>query len=270
MLNGHGRTKLSEVVFVLFQLVSNLTDDGGHVMFDMGEQNTCQFLGEHITSEETRRHSRVNRVGAEVHALLLNGGLDGNLVNNILLSTVLDTNVSHSEGDFLVHDHSLGAHTSVHDIKLGKDTDSADTFGVELTSHLQTIGSGHIGVSRHDTEDNSTSVSHVSTAHIFSNLFNVLVLSGDSDTGNSRKINKSEIRASVREDLKDDRLVYDSLGFSTDLVGESLNGLSDFVEVSEFLSGDFFREHSPRLLLVVQMSKSHFKRTARHDTTSSG
>jgi hypothetical protein len=75
-------------------------------------------------------------VGAEVHALLLNGGLDGNLVNNILLSTVLDTNVSHSEGDFLVHDHSFGAHTSVHDIKLGKDTDSADTFGVELTSHL--------------------------------------------------------------------------------------------------------------------------------------
>jgi hypothetical protein len=209
-------------------------------------------------------------VGAEVHALLLNGGLDGNLVNNILLSTVLDTNVSHSEGDFLVHDHSLGAHTSVHDIKLGKDTDSADTFGVELTSHLQTIGSGHIGVSRHDTEDNSTSVSHVSTAHIFSNLFNVLVLSGDSDTGNSRKINKSKIRASVREDLKDDRLVYDSFGFSTDLVGESLNGLSDFVEVSKFLSGDFFREHSPRLLLVVQVSKSHFKRTARHDTTSSG
>lgn len=105
-------------------------------MFDVSEQNTCQFLGKHITTEEAWRHGRVNRVGTEIHALLLNGLFNGNLVNNILLSSILDTNVTHFEGHFLVHDHPLSVYTSVHDIKLSQDTDSAETFRVEFTSHL--------------------------------------------------------------------------------------------------------------------------------------
>jgi hypothetical protein len=183
-------------------------------MLDMGEQDTCQFLCKHITTEEAWRHGRVNWVRAEIHALLFNGSRHRNLVNNILLSSVLDTNVTHSEGHFLVHDHSLSVYTSVHDIELGKDTNSADTLRVELTSHLETIRSTHIGVSGDNTENNSAMVRHVSAAHIFSNLLDVFSLVGASqrDTCNTGKINEGQIRTSVREDLQDDRFVDDSLG----------------------------------------------------------
>lgn len=225
-------------------------------MLDMGEQNTCQFLCKHITTEKARRHGRVNWVRTEVHALFFNGSRHRNLVNNILLSSVLDTNVTHSEGHFLVHDHPLGTNTSVHDIELGKDTDSADTLRVELTSHLETIRGGHIGVSGNNTENNSARVRHVSAAHIFSNLFDVLSLVGASqgDTCYTGKINEGQIRTSVGEDLQHDRFVDDSLGLTTDLVGQSFDGLSHLVEVTELLSLDFFREYSPGLLIIMQVS----------------
>jgi len=241
-------------------------------MLDMGEQDTCQLVGEDVATEEARRHCGVNRVRAEVHALLLNSGLNRNLVVNILLSSVLNSNIAHSEGDFLIHDHPLGAHSSVHDVQFSQHSDSADTLRIKLTSHLETIRGGHIGVGGDNTENNSARVRHVSAAHIFGNCFDVLLLVGASqrDTCYTGKINESQVGAGVGEYLKDDGLVDNSFGLTTDLVGETFDGLTHLFEVSKFLSRNFLREDSPGLLVIMQMSESHFERTARHNTTSSG
>lgn len=172
-------------------------------MLDMGEQDFSELVGEDVTSKEARRHGGVNRVRAEVHTLLLNSGLNRNPVNNILLSSVLNSNVTHSQGHFLIHDHPLGTHSSVHDIKFSQHSDSADTLRIKLTSHLETIRGGHIGIGGDNAENNSARVRHVSAAHIFGNCFDVLLLvrASQGDTCYTGKINESQIRAGVGEYL---------------------------------------------------------------------
>ena len=65
--------------------------------------------------------------------------LDTELQINIFLGSVLDSDETESEIDFLVHDHSLSIDTSVHDIDLGDDTDSPNTFWIESSCGSDTF-----------------------------------------------------------------------------------------------------------------------------------
>jgi hypothetical protein len=75
-------------------------------------------------------------VRAKVHLFFLNGFGNWDLVDNIFLSSVLDTDVTHSEVNFLVKNHALGIGSSVHDINLCDNTNSSDTFGINFHCHL--------------------------------------------------------------------------------------------------------------------------------------
>lgn len=69
-------------------------------------------------------------MGSKVGLLLGDCFLDRDLINNIFLGSVLDTNVAQSQWYFQIHDHALSVSSSVHDVNLGDDTDGADTLRI--------------------------------------------------------------------------------------------------------------------------------------------
>lgn len=69
-------------------------------------------------------------MGRKIGLLLRDCFLNRDLINDIFLGSVLDTNVAQSERHFLITDHSLGVSSPVHDVDLGDDTDGADTLWV--------------------------------------------------------------------------------------------------------------------------------------------
>lgn len=263
---GKRRTQVEEFALGLLQLVSNLLDNFRQVVLDVSEQDLGELGSEHSNTQEARGHGRVDRVSVEVKLFLGDGLLDGKLVNDILLSSVLDTDETESELDFLVEDHALGVGTSVHDIDLGDDTNSSNTLGVELTSHLETIGGGHIGVGGHDAKNNGSGVRNVSVGHGLGDLLNVIRLVTQGDTGDTGQIDKSQIGASVGVHLQHDGLVDDVLGATSNLVSQFNNVVADLSEVSELLVGDLIGEHSPRSALLLHMVKSQLKRTSGNNT----
>ena len=64
---------------------------------------------------------------------------DRDSVNNVLLTSILDSDETESEGHILSFDHSFCISTLVHDINFGDDTDCPDTFGVYVTSDLEAV-----------------------------------------------------------------------------------------------------------------------------------
>jgi hypothetical protein len=109
-----------------------------------------------------------------------------NCIDNIFLSSVLNTDVAHAKWNLLVHNHTLGIGTSVHDVDFSDDTDCSDTFGVELSCHLEAVRGSHIGVGWHDAKNDSSWVANVSVGHGASNLLNVIRLISNSNTSYTR------------------------------------------------------------------------------------
>ena len=154
----------------------------------------------------------------EVLLFLCDGHRDWNLVDNILLGSVLDSYVPETERNFLVHNHAFGVGTSVHDVDFSDDTDSSDALWVKLSCHLEAVRSSHICVGWHDAKDNSSWVAHVSVSHRTSNFLNVIGLICDSDTSDTWQIDKSQIRAGVGVHLENDWLVDNVLVLAAELV----------------------------------------------------
>ena len=84
---------------------------------------------------------------AEVQLLFLNSDLHWNSVNDILLGPVLDADESKTQTYILAFNHSLCVGTFVHNVDLCYHSNGPDTFWINFTRHLQTIGSCHICVS---------------------------------------------------------------------------------------------------------------------------
>ena len=81
----------------------------------------------------------------ETH-FFLHRSLDRDLILDVLLCSVLDSDKAETKLDLLVHNHTLGIGSSVHDVNLGDDTDRSDTLGIDSASHTETFLCGHIGV----------------------------------------------------------------------------------------------------------------------------
>jgi hypothetical protein len=96
----------------------------------VSEQDTGHFLDEHIASTVTIGHGRVDGMRREVSALLLDSFFDRDSVNDIFLSAILHSNETKLERNFLVHNHTLSVHSSIHDIYFGDDTDSSESLRV--------------------------------------------------------------------------------------------------------------------------------------------
>jgi len=57
-------------------------------------KNDGPFLGQGVSSEQISRKGRVYRTGGEEFFLSLQAFLNGNIVDDVLLASVLDTNIS--------------------------------------------------------------------------------------------------------------------------------------------------------------------------------
>lgn len=120
-------------------LFLDLLHDLGHTVLNVNEENLRQLLRQLKATKSLWWHGRIDRVGSEVSLLLCKSLIDRDLVNNILLRSIFDTDIAETELHFLIHDHLLGVSTTVHDIDLCDNTYGTDTLFIELLRHLQTI-----------------------------------------------------------------------------------------------------------------------------------
>ena len=97
--------------------------------------------------------------------LLIHSSPDRDLILDVFLGSVLDSNEAQPELNLLIHDHSFGIGTSVHNIDLRDNTDGSDALRIDSTRHTQTFLSSHIGVGGDDTENDCSRVSHVPFGH---------------------------------------------------------------------------------------------------------
>ena len=186
----------------------------------MCEHNLRTFSCQCGSSEKVRSKCLIDWVLCEPSFLLLES--DGNAlgVENVLLVSVLHTNVSQSQWYFLAGKHLLSVSSSIHNIDLGDNTQGSDTLGVELLRKLESVGGGDIGVSRDNTKNDRSNVLSVSSTHALRDFLNVLVLVGPLhwNSGNTGEIDQGEIRTSVRIDVEDDGDVNDGTISSSNLV----------------------------------------------------
>lgn len=175
----------------------------------------------------------------EVSSLLVNGFLDWNAVDNIFLRSVLNTDITESQSDFLVHNHALRVCAAIHNIDLGDHTDCADTFGVKLTRHLKAVRGGHICVCGDDAKNNRAGIANISVCHCACNFFDVVRLSSDGDTGDSGKINEGKIGAGVGVNLEHDWLVNDVFVISANFIRKPNDVVLHLLEVCKFSSRNF-------------------------------
>ena len=155
----------------------------------MSKQYSWQFGGQDFTSEQSWWHSWVNRVRIEICLLLVFGFFHTQLHLNVFLSSVLNSDETKSQIDFLVHDHSFSISTSVHNIDLGNDTNSPDSFRVKSSGCSDTFWSSHIGISWNHTKNDCSWVCTVPLDHSSCDLLDVLSLASNWDESDTWQIN---------------------------------------------------------------------------------
>lgn len=105
----------------------------------MLKQDLCSHGSQVSNSQKVLRHGGVDGVGAEEQLLLLDGSLDWNTVNDILLRPVLDADKAKSELHVLAFNHALGASTLVHDVDFGDNANGTETLWIDLSSNLKPV-----------------------------------------------------------------------------------------------------------------------------------
>jgi len=132
----HSRSQVSQVILSLLSFLSDFFHDFWQSKFNMSKKNLCQFGGQVADTQKTLRHTWVHWMSTEIQLFLLDSFSYWNSINNILLGSILDSNEAKSECDILSFDHSLSVGTFVHDINLGDNTNSSNTFWIQLSCHL--------------------------------------------------------------------------------------------------------------------------------------
>jgi len=208
-------------------------------------------------------------VRAKEVVLFFNGLLHRNLVLNIFLRSIFDAHKSETQVDFLIHNHALRIGSSVHNVDLRNHTNRPDTLCVNLSSHPQSVGSGHIGVGWHNAKNNSARIAHVSHGHVTRDLFNIVRLACDGDKSDSGQINERQVRARVRIYIQHNGVIDNSFGGTSDFVSKSDDSFSDFLEVGELFAFHFDGELGPGFGSLGQVIQTEFKRASCHNAVSS-
>lgn len=210
-------------------------------------------------------------MSTEIELLLLDGLIDGNTVYDILLGSVFNTDETETQVHILSLNHSLSIGSLVHDIDFRDNTDCPDTFGVDLSRHLKTIGGGHICIGWQGTQNNSSGVTDISHGHCSCNLFNIvwLVRSRHWNSRNTWQINQGQIWACMRVDRQNDWLIDNIFTLTADLVGEEINRLLDLSKIRELLVGHLI-ELGPWGDVFGGVIQTQFQGSSRDDTITSG
>ena len=182
----------------------------------------------------------------ELH-LLFHRRSDRDLILDVLLGSILDSNETQTELDLLVHDHSLGVGSSVHNVNFGDHTDCSDTLGVNSTRHTKTFLSSHISVGSHDGKHDSSRVLHVPLGHGPRDLLDILGLAFDRDQSDAWQIDKCQVWAGMRVDVEYDRVINDVRGCAANLISQGDNLVLHLLEIGEALALELLRELGPRL-----------------------
>jgi hypothetical protein len=102
--------------------------------------------------------------------------------------------------------------------------------------------------------------------HCTCNLFDVIWLIGNSNTSNTWQIDQSQIWASVRVNLQNNRFIDDIFVVSAKFVCEPINVVSDLWKICKLFAWDFFRENTVGFNIFRNMIKTKFKRSSGYDT----
>ena len=154
-------------------------------MLDVCKQYPWQFGCQNRTAKHTRWHSWVNWMISKIAQLFLLSFFNTQLVNDIFLCPIFDTDKSKSQINFLVHNHSFSVGSSVHNINLCYDTDCPHTLRVEPSGSPDTLWSCHICVSWYNTEDDCSCIRTISFNHTSCDKFNPFILASDRNQSNS-------------------------------------------------------------------------------------
>ena len=259
LLRRHRLAKVLQLKLSLLQLLTNLIDDVWQTVSDVSEEYTRQLRCENLATKVARSHGRVDWVRVEELHLLLHRRFHRDLVLDVLLGSVLDSNETQTELDLLIHDHTLGVGSSVHDVNFGDHTDCSDTFGVNSARHTKTFLGSHISVSSHDGEHDSSRVLHVPLGHTPRDLLDVLGLAFDGDQRDAWQIDQCQVWAGVRVYVEYDGVINDVCGCAANLISQGDNLVLHLLEVGEALALELLRELGPGLGALGLMVETEFE-----------
>lgn len=86
-------------------------------------QDVCQLFGQRICTKEISRQRRIYGTCGEKFLFGFETFFDWNIVDDIFLASVFDTDVSVSERNLLIFENITSIITSVHDIDFSETTD---------------------------------------------------------------------------------------------------------------------------------------------------
>lgn len=75
----------------------------------------------------------------KVQLFLFDCYLYWNLINDVLLGPILNSNEPKPKSDILSLNHPLGTGSSVHNINLGYDSYGPNSLWIAFSSHLETV-----------------------------------------------------------------------------------------------------------------------------------
>ena len=142
----HSWTQIFQIFVGFLHLLSDLLHNLRQVMLDVSKQDTRKLGCQVEDTQQVLRHGRVDGVSGEVQLLLLLGRFHCDPVDDVLLRPVLDSDKTETELDILSFDHAFRVGTLVHDIDFRDDTNCTNTLRIKLSSHLETVGGGHIRI----------------------------------------------------------------------------------------------------------------------------
>lgn len=94
-------------------------------------------MSERLSTKGSWRQSWVDGAGGKEFHFGLEGLWDWNVVNHILLTTILNTYVPVSQWNFLILEHTSGIIASVHDINFGQTADRSFAWGINFSHDFQ-------------------------------------------------------------------------------------------------------------------------------------
>jgi hypothetical protein len=113
--------------------------------------------------------------------LMLKSGGNSSGVVDVALRSVDDGNVTETKRDNATGENVDDVRSLVHQIDLRKDTDGSETLRVDLTSELETVGVGQIGVGSGDGENDRVGLLNELEEHVADLNLDVARLVTDGD-----------------------------------------------------------------------------------------
>lgn len=205
------------------------------MLIDILFKNFSQSFSQWSGSQKFGINVAINIMSSKILIFFIKGLSNFNLIVNIFLGTILNSNISKFEWNLSVENHMGCVCTTIHNIDFSNNSKSSSSFRVPFTSQIKTLRSSHIRVSRNDCKDDGPILTTISFCHISSNFFNILNLITHRDFGDTREIDQSEIGTFVWVHSKFKSFINYSLIATCYFISLWFNSCPNLIEVKVFL-----------------------------------